>query len=273
MISYIQALRSGNAVQVFVVAPETAIKWRVLRRLDDLFTGEDDVEAVLVDESDDRAIIDVEGLVNGTVYYYKAYYFDGSVWTTSSSVTVTPNAIYQGDEIDVLSILRSRLALGLSVEVARGVLKPKSGSIKVMNAPPRFEDTTFPVVSVHLDSDSASEWATGSNLYFDEDAESESWLARWQISIIGWSLNPDERIALRRAIKRIIAANYVIFSSKYGMVQIDFDQNDLEDMERYSAPVYQVATRFSCMAPAYVVDMPDAVGLIAEVDTVATAIE
>jgi len=269
MISYISPLRPGNATHVFVSPPESATKWRLLRRTDDLFSGEDDAGAVLVEESNDTNIIDVEGLINGVLYYYKIYYFDGLVWTSSATSSVTPNAIYEGDDIDVLSILRDRLAAGLKVEAARNKLRPNSGEIKVMNAPPKYEDNAFPVVSIHLDSDSASEWATGSNLFVDDDVEGESWLARWQISIIGWSLNPDERISLRRAIKRVIAANYAIFSSKYGMQQIDFDQSDVEDMERFSAPVYQVATRFSCMAPAYVLDNPDVnAGLIDSVEVV-----
>ena len=271
MITFITALRPGNATHIFIKPIASAIKWRLLRRTDDLFTGEDDAGAVLVEESESTNIIDVEGLTNGVPYYYRIYYFADSAWVASESKTVTPNAFYEGDDIDVLSIIRSRLEAGLAVEVAKNNIKPNSGSIKVMNAPPRFEDAKFPVVSVHLDSDSAAEWATGANLIFDEDAEGESWLARWQISIIGWSLNPDERISLRRAIKRIIGANFVIFSAKYGMQQIDFDQSDVEDMERYSAPVYQVATRFSCMAPAYVLDDASESGnIISGVDVTAS---
>ena len=87
----------------------------------------------------------------------------------------------------------------------------------------------------------------------DEDAWEvhEGWLANVQIQIIAWSLNPDERIEMCKAIRRIIQANLPLFDYE-GIIKIEISQRDLEDSTSYQASVYQSMCNFSCLAPAQI---------------------
>lgn len=257
MINIIQVMPVGNALRIHLTPPDGSVRWRLLRREDDNFVDENDVGAVMViDTFLDKVILDTEKLVNATLYYYRAYYYDGSAWTASASMTQTPDTTYEGNDVDVLSILIDRLYLGLSSEIQRNYLKPNSGKIKVLNAPPQFEDTRFPVVTVHIDQDAPGERFIGETLAddaFDSGTwtEAEGWLARWSLSIIGWAMNPDGRIALRKSIKRTLLANLPIFDG-LGLDLVEFDFSDSEDLTSYPAPIYQVNAKFTCLAPAYV---------------------
>lgn len=254
-----QALAIGNAIRLFITPPIGAVRWRVLRKTSNTFSGEADATAVLVADGDPNVILDTAGLVNGTLYYYQDYYYDGTAWTAGTGVSVTPAASYGTGAQDVLSVVRDRLDLGLQVEIARGSLSPASGRIAVLTAPPVFEDTRWPVVSVHLESDAAQDRALGEEIYPDVSLDGglvesfEGWLARVQLLIVGWCLNADERIALRQTIKRVLLGNLQVFDAA-GFVQIDLAQNDTEDFTSYNAPVYQVLSHFSCLAPEYVSD-------------------
>ncbi|WP_431860138.1 hypothetical protein [Azospirillum sp.] len=272
MITLLQPLPSGNAVRVFLTPPPGAVYWRLLRRTADAFAGPDDPGAVLVagqPESTDNVLLDDKALVNGVAYFYRAYAWNGVSWSVSASASVAPAATYQGDDIDPLSIVRDRLAAGLAVEVKRGALKPQSGAIPVLTAPFAAKDkVTFPVVSVHLEDDSPSQRAIGELLFPDEHedeggwTETEGWLARTTLNIVAVSLNPDERIALRRALKRIIQANLPVFDA-HGLQQVEFTQKDTEDFESQNAPLYMVHGSFVCISSSYV---SNSVGEIADVD-------
>lgn len=257
MINLIQLLPIGNALRVFLTPPDGSIQWRLLRRTDDNFVDENDPGAVLVlDTGTDKVILDVEKLINGTLYYYRAYYYDGNAWTASVSMAAMPDTTYEDHGVDVLTILIDRLTLGLEAEILQQKLFPNSGKIKVFNAPPQFEDTKFPVVTVHIDKDAPGERFVGEVIASDVFSnnvwtEAEGWLARWSLSIIGWAMNPDERIALRKSIKRILLANLPVFDG-LDMDLVEFDFSDSEDLTSYPAPIYQVNTQFSCLAPAYV---------------------
>lgn len=270
MIRLIQNLAAGNALRLFLAPIENAIRWRVLRRLDDNFSGFDDAQAVRVSEGSElkteSVCVDVNQLVNGTLYFYRVYSFDGTDWIGSDSVSATPASTYSADDNDVLSFVRERLALGLVEEIARENIYPNSAKIAVLNAPPQFENTAFPVVTIHIDKDAPAERFLGEFInddVFAVDAqgeflqgentwtETEGWLAQWSLSIIGWSMNPDERIALRNAMKRILLINLSVFDA-WGMDQVTFDFSDSEDLNTYPAPIYQVITKFDCLAPAYV---------------------
>lgn len=268
MISLIQPVAAGNALRVFLQPPAGAVWWRLLRRVDDAFAGESDPDALLVYEGVDKSTLDIAQLVNGTLYYYRPYYRVGGGWVPGTTVTATPNATYEGVGEDVLSLVRERLDLGLQTELARGVLTHERGHIPVLTAPPIFEDVVWPIVTVHLSNDGPAERAVGELIGVDEfDGhdwfEKEGWLARTQLAIMGWSLNPDERIDLRKALRRIVQANLPIFDFA-GMVEIEFSQQDTEDFSSYGAPVYQVLCTFSCLSP---VQVGAKVGAIEEVKT------
>lgn len=258
MISFAEPLPIGNAVRVLIDPPATAHKWRLLRKTTDDFVEYDDPAAKLVYEGTEKNIVDTATLTNGTQYFYAEYDFNGTVWTTAPSVAVTPSTSYGFDGPDALTLVRERLRLGLKAAVAANVLRHDNGSVPVFTAPPLEDEAKWPLVSVHLQQDASDGRGLGEMVspdIFDLDAAecdvSEGWLSRVRLQIIGWSLNPDERISLRRVIKSIIQGNLPVFDSA-GMVQIDFSQVDVEDFQSYNAPVYQVISDFSCLAPSVI---------------------
>lgn len=264
MISLIQTIAAGNALRIFRETPVGASGARLLRKVTDTFAGEEDPDAFLVSDQVDGAVVDMTSLVNGTLYFYRAYYLVEGIWTDSgTSVSATPTATYQDAATDAFSLVRDRLDLGLQVEVARGALTHADGHIKVLTAPPQHEDTVWPVVTVHLTSESSDVRGIGELTvpdFFDDGDwnEGDGWLADVQMVIMGWSLNPDERIELRKALRRIIVANLPVFDAA-GMVMPKFQQQDTEDFSSFNAPVYQVMCTFSCVAPVRVGSNVDAI--------------
>jgi hypothetical protein len=257
-ISTITPLPIGNALRLAIVPPDGALLWRVLRTTGTTFTGEADPSATVVFQGAVRSVVDAEGLENGVAYTYGAFFYDGSQWTASAVATGTPLATYVDESTDVLSLVRDRLDAGLQNEVARGTLAPHSGAISVLNAPPAFDDTDWPVVTVHVVSDGSGDRALGEDLLGDsfdplsgQWQERDGWLARVHLTIVGWSQNPDERIALRQALRRIVLGNLPVFSAA-GMTHIDFQQTDQDEMNGYAVPVYQSVCSLSCEAPASV---------------------
>lgn len=256
MISLIHPLPAGNALRIFLEPPASAVWWRLLRKVADSFSGESDPDALLVFEGRDKSTLDIAQLVNGRRYYYRPYYRVGDVWVAGDTVTGVPNAIYEDIGGDVLSLVRDRLDLGLQVELERNTLSHAEDHIQVLTAPPVLNQTVFPFVTVHLTNEAPGERGAGEMIEIDDFAdgqwtEKEGWLARTQLVIMGWSLNPDERIELRRALRRIVQANLTIFDFA-GMVEIEFSQQDMEDFLTETVPVHQVLCTFSCLAPAQV---------------------
>jgi hypothetical protein len=258
MISLIQTLHVGNALRIFLDAPAGASACRLLRKVTATFSGHDDPDALLVLDELERSIMDTNGLVNGTLYYYCAFYFISGAWTATAAVSSTPASTYQDRGTDVLSLVRERLDLGLQAEIARATLRHDYSHIPVLTAPPLFDDKRFPLVTVHLQSEAPDSRALGEMLGpddFDADenqwGEAEGWLASTQLMIIGWSLNPDERIELRKALRRIVVANLPVFSDA-GMLEIMFSAQDVDDFESFNVPLYQVNCAFSCTAPVLV---------------------
>lgn len=263
-IAHIEALAAGNAVHVYLRPPPAASEWRVLRRTADAFAGPDDPGAVrVVDASDEPLVYDGKGLVNGVEYFWKPYYRVGADWVAGAARAATPAATYRGDDIDAHALLRERIALGLAEEVRRGKLKPASGKIPVVVAPYALADgITFPCVSVHLDSEAPEVHAVGGLIFPDEELrdggggggwdEHRGWLERVQVNVVGVSLNPDERIALRLALKRVLIANLPVFDA-HGMVNVEFAQRDHEEQGGPSnAPLFMTVGAFACVAPAFV---------------------
>lgn len=258
MISSLLPLAVGNAVQIIVQLPATAIHWRVLRNTTGIFASFDDPAAVVVEDAnrgDPQTVIDATGLANGTLYYYQGFYWDGTAWTPDAPVSVTPATRYLDDSADAQSIVRDRLARGIAAEIARGALVPIAGKIDVLTAPPVFDDKNFPIISVHMQSESPLNRALGESIagdrfdtFTEEFDDHEGWHAKTQLQVIGWSLNADERVALRKAIRRIMVANLAVFDAAL-LLQVEFSQTDIEDFTTYSAPVYQTMGTFSCVTP------------------------
>ena len=252
-IQTVTPLPIGNAVRIGWEVPDGALKTRLLRKTAATFTGPTD--GTVVYEGPLSSAVDT-GVLNGTTYWYAAYFWDGVVWEGSTPADAIPAATYVDDSLDALSVVRDRLAAGLKVEVSRGDLRHETGAVPVLTAPPVFQDTRWPVVTVHMQSETDGERFLGETFAVDVHNapvwdEREGWLARVTLQVIGWSLNPDERIALRKAIRRVIVGNLSVFDAS-GMDQIGVQMSDAEDFESYGAPVYQAMCTITCLAPVSV---------------------
>lgn len=261
MISTIQPLHVGNALRLFLEPVDGAVRWKVLRKGNGSFSGYDDAEAIVAYEGDERVIVDVAHLQNEVMQFYCPFYqlLDGS-WEAGPVASGTPAATYEDMTTDVLTFVRDRLEAALQVEVLRGKFRTDLGYIQVYSAPPQMDQNlVFPLVTVHLDSEEPGDRFIGEELVGDEfDAigfdvqESEGWLADVRLAIIGWTLNPDQRIELRKAIRRIIIANLPVFAAQ-GWQQVKLSQQDVDAVNgEYPAQLYQVMNTFSCLAPARV---------------------
>lgn len=254
MISLIHPLAIGNALKLIITPPAGVELWRVLRNTSGSFSGPDDEYSLVVYEGDDKVFIDSAFMQNDTPYQYQVFYFDGSGWAAGNVASGTPRADYVDHSVNALDILRERIEYGMQEEVKRGSFRPSSGFIPVLTAPPVFEDARWPMVSVHQLDSSPVERGIGEVIGWDDnsidgDLALEGWLAREQVAVIGWSLNPDERIELRKALRRIIIANLELFDDA-GVSQVEFSIQDSDAISgEYPAPVYQAAGTFTCLVP------------------------
>lgn len=260
MIAMAVPLAVGNAVRLQIRPVGGARLWRVLRKATDDFLGPDDAGAYLVHQGDEKSVVDAQFLQNGVTYYYRAYFWTGSAWVATPTVSSRPEAGFADVTPDVLQLVRDRVDYGLRVEVERGTLGHENGALPVLTAPPVFEDSRFPLVTVQLQSESPVVRGIGEMIATDvyDDLESEwtefeGWRSRVQLAITGWSLNPDERIELRKALRRIVLANLTVLDA-FGITDVEFQQQDSEDFETYAAPVYQTMGTLSCVAPVAVAD-------------------
>lgn len=255
MITYIQPIAIGNALRLFLRPPAGATQWRVLRKDTDTFSGPDDAAALVVYEGDELVLTDIAGLYNGLSVFYRAYYLIAGAWVASASISGQANATFADLSVDPLVLTRNRLDVGLQVYVDRGQLNHVNGRIPVMTASPLFEETPMPVVTLHVASDSSQERFVGDVVGSDwvgDDGDwhsAEGWLSRWQLTIVAWCLNADERLALRNAMKTVLMGNLPVFDAA-GMAQVDLQFSDTEDFQTYSAPIYMVTCSLSCYAPS-----------------------
>lgn len=265
-ISLVRALPVGDALQVILQPPDGALYWRVLRKATDDFVDENDPAATLIYEGmEDQAPLDDQALFNGDTVYYRAYYWLGSAWDASDSASGVAQATYADISADALTIVRDRLEKFLAVEVKRGTIKNSLGGIQVLLAPPSFEETRWPVVTVHVQNEDSNTRSLGETMFGDlrdpvsgKYTEGEGWLSQVTLQVIGWSLNADERSELRRALRRAVVANLPVFSA-HGLQSVGFQQQDVEDFKSFNAPVYQTIGTFSCLNPVFVTDAADPV--------------
>lgn len=131
MIFGTEVLPAGNAVRLHIRPPAGTTSCVLLRREDEDFVGPVDPGAVLLvswDGEDFAVIMDTTNLVNGTPYFWRVYYAPSDTYETTSA---TPAAGYAGFGPDAVLVLMDRLRVGLAIEVGRGALHPKAGTIPV----------------------------------------------------------------------------------------------------------------------------------------------
>lgn len=262
MIAMIQPLHIGNALRLFIEPPAGAIAWKVLRKASNSFSAHDDPSALLVYQGDENVIVEAtQSLTNDQPWFYCPFYTqDGATWTAGAVKSGTPSAIYTDHTTDVMSHMRDRIESGLLVECKRGNFQTELGFIQVYTAPPQMEQgLRFPLVTLKLINEGSSDRAIGECISGDEfDSpgfdwqESEGWMANVQLGIAGWCLNSDERIELRKALRRIIVANLPVFES-FGWITPNLTMQDDDFVNgEYPAQIYQVMCTFTCVAPVRV---------------------
>ncbi|MGR9107808.1 MAG: hypothetical protein ACU843_12835 [Gammaproteobacteria bacterium] len=247
MIRFIAPHSAGNAITVLLQPPSGATDWRLLRKDSDSFSGESDPNATVIATHPEKSIIDT-GALNGTEYWYQPYYFVGGAWVTDSSASATAASSFVDASCDPYDIVRERLDLGMKDILAQGNLDHDLGRIPVLTASPLVEETTFPVISMHVTADEPMDRGIGDIVYEDESVNQEGWLARMQIEIVGWCLNADERKNMRSAIKQILQANLGVFDSK-NIQQIEFSVSDQDDFQTYGTPMFMARCTFRCIYP------------------------
>jgi hypothetical protein len=280
MIQSIRALPVGNAVGLQIAVPPGAELVRVLRRLDANFDGPDDPGATIVGETDGDEFFTDISVENGTEYFYRDYTFADEQVLASDPVSITPQASYQDASTDIRDLFFQRLRFGVSQELARQMLRIKAQEdgqqrIAMLTAPPVFEDTRWPVITVQWQSEQPFARGIGETIrdHDDEDfGDTEGWLANHRLEITAWSQNPDERYMLARAVRRILQANLPIFAS-FGVKNIEWsaDAVDFLDGQQFPGPVYVVRFAVSCVAPTQVAALETA-PIIAAVDVIPEAV-
>jgi len=256
MIALLHRLPVGNAVRVLLMPPPGALSWRVLRKGADTIGGADDADALVVFEGSERSFLDATWLENDVTAYYQPFYRTPAGWVAAPSVSITPAATFSDASADPQRLMRDRLELGLRTYVARGELAHDMGFIPVLTAPPLLEEVRLPVVTVELSGAPDAQRFVGNAIGGDRfDAEAWDWtaseglLARTQLEITAWSLNPDERIALRRALRMVLLGNEPVFADA-GLAEVEVSGfSDLNDFESYHAPIYRAACSINCLAP------------------------
>lgn len=258
MISMVQKIPCGNALRILMMPATKPARIRLLRKESDSFSGWDDVNALVISDGPERCATDTVGLYNGIQVFYRAYYLIGTVWHATTTVAATPEPTFVDVSIDPMAIVRDRLELGLQVYVQRGGIQHDRGFVPVLTASPQIEDVPLPLVTVHLAHDAPEMRSIGeqigSDVYSNEDGmwhSFEGGYSRTDLTIVGWSLNADERMVLRNALKAVLMANLPVFDAT-GLMQVSWNFSDLEDFETYAAPVYQAMCNFTCYAPSAV---------------------
>lgn len=247
----------GNAVGLLIEPMPDADLVRVLRKMTDDISGPGDVGALKIFEDEPTdSLLDLTA-VNGQAYFYKDFSRVDGVWEDdgAESVAATANATYQESGPDLRRILIDRYRAGFAQEILRGLLKLKpqpgaaSAEVPVQSAPPAFKNTKWPVASVHLQADMASERAIGDSLSADVDTEDQGWIAQQVFNITAWSQNPDERAALHKSLRRIFMANLPVFAS-YGLLLPELRVEDVDFIEgQYDAEVYCAVATITFRAP------------------------
>jgi hypothetical protein len=247
MISLLSAIPVGNAVGILLSPPATAVKWRVVRNTTGDFVDQDD--QILIYEGSDKFFIDSAGLENGVLVHYRVYCLTGNAWIGFPAKSIAPGVSFVDRSADPQSLVRDRLDLGLNALIASGAITHPYGIFPVLIASPQFEDAQFPIVTVHLSSASSDIRGIGEIMGFDDDDDDiDGWFDSVALDVVVWSLNGDERKALRKAVRSLLVANLPVFHEA-GLANIDLQFSDHDDFETYAAPMYTANGLFRCVAP------------------------
>lgn len=242
MISFIDSIISGSGIRIIISPTVNATKWRLLRKVTDDFIDENDTGAFQVYEGTKHVVLDTTGIVNGVTYYYKSFEYVDNSWLATDSISSKSEYTVISVGIEPQMLLLERLKVGLAAEILAGTLNNTNGTIDVIMGPPPADYPRFPVVSLDVIEDKASNYFLATE-YLDEHQdpkdylESYGWVADIGLRICYYALNPDERIAGRLALIRIIQSNIPLME-QYGFMNASLSVFDHQNFGEYNAPVY-----------------------------------
>ena len=255
-IKYLQDLsRAAAAVYLYLEPPVGPSHLRLVRRYNQAFpalpTGAGNTEIYAGPLT--AGVLDWHEVLPGAVHWYAPYYLTGATWTLGTAHSITPTIQTHAPTLDSLDVLRERVEVGLNALLADGYLRHPRNQFSVLTAPPVLEDACFPAVAVHLDQAVADTHFVGGFIGEDstEDGlqrETEGWWARYQVQVEAWSLNPDERRLLRRALRDILVAGRDVLEL-IGLMELEVSLADSEDFQSYNAPLYHTVAKLSYLAP------------------------
>ncbi len=249
----------GNALKLYLSPPAAAEYWRILRKGTNDIADPDDPAAVVIYEGDLNAVTDTNALKNDVMMFYAIFYRVNGAWVAGNTSYGTPSASYVDYSTDVLGLVRDRLEAGLKVEVERGTILNDFGYIQVMTSPPVMNTNIgFPLVTLSLEEENPDVLGIGMDTTGSyDDLEDELDLAgvinTVRLAITGWSLNPDERLVLRQAIRRVILANTDVFAGHgLALPSLSLRNVDAVNGEYGDTPLFLVSGDFTCTAPVRV---------------------
>lgn len=259
-INLIQPISCGNAVRLVVNPTVGETRWRLLRKESPDITSPDDPSAFVVHDGAERFLTDARLLVNGVTYHYALYGWDGTQWLSPATGFVTPQSLFTDPTIDAQELVRERIDVTLHAMMARGLVALSKPSVPVMSIPFYQQGTDLPVVTVLFGGGSPAAHALGNMVGSDEFDGTEfvgmsGWHQSVSLEISAWSLNAQERNALRVALTACVTANLDIFES-LGLSLVELQSvQDSEDFQSMNVPVYQTVLRLGCQVVVAVTDV------------------
>ena len=262
----IQPIECGNAVRLVVQSTAGEARWRVLRKEANTFTAYNDPAAYVVHDGNERFLTDARLLVNGAPYFYALYGYDGTAWLAPVIATVTPQSTFATDAIlDAQEIVRERVDVTLHSMISRGLVALSKTTVPVMSIPFYQQGTDLPVVTVLFGGATPATHGIGNDMATEAKAGDQwvgyqGWHQIVNLDITAWSLNAQERNALRVALETVIAANLDIFDS-LGLNLIDVQNvQDSEDFQSMNVPIYQTVLRIGCQIVVAVTEAGGSLG-------------
>ncbi len=255
-IKYLQDLsRAAAAVYLYLEPPVGPSHLRLVRRYNQVFpalpTGAGNTEIYAGPLT--AGVLDWHEVLPGAVHWYAPYYLTGTTWTLGTAHSITPTVQTHAPTLDSLDVLRERVEVGLNALLADGYLRHPRNQFSVLTAPPALEDACFPAVAVHLDQARADTHFIGGFIGNDttetgQVSTNEGWWSRYQVQVEAWSLNPDERRLLRRALRDILVSGRDVLEL-IGLMELEVSLADSEDFQSYSAPLYHTLAKLTYLAP------------------------
>lgn len=270
MILYLQDLsRPGAAVLVTMAFPCRAQQMKLLRRWDNAFPEipDDPQASVIYADEPVASVLDWHAVLPGIEHWYQPYFFLDGTWQRSGEPRViVPTVQAHEPSMDSLDVIRERLEIGLNALLRNGLISHPRGVFAVLTAPPIIDDNAFPMIAVRLQQGASETHVIGG--YFGTESlesgdvrEFDGWLSRYRVQVEIWSLNPDERRLLRRAVRDILVANRDILEV-LGLQELDVTFGDDEDYESHSATIYRTHASLSYLAPDVVWTDTPAIGSV-----------